>query len=118
MKTAMNANVRQWGDYYCEPSSSMVGIGTTTLVGIGTATTLNKNYTAMVNKFNYVGGLTSGGLINDSSVMKCNRVYPDYMQYEDQLAYPDAPNTLRCKFIEQCSAGNKDKISWSSVCPK
>lgn len=120
MKSEMNTNVRNFGDYYCEPSSSVVGVGTTYLVGIGTTTPLDTNFTNMINKFNYVGGVTTGGLVDDSIRMKCNRIFPDYMNYEDMKAYPDEPNTLRCKFIEQCTGttgGKGDKISWSSVCP-
>jgi hypothetical protein len=117
MKGFMNAPVKNWGEYYCEAPTSMVGIGTTTLYGIGTATPLDKNYTDMIDKFNYVGGLNTGGLVNSSIQMKCNRIFPDYMNYEDEKAYPDKPNTLRCKFIEKCSENQQDKISWSSVCP-
>lgn len=120
MLLEMNPEVRKWGEYYCEPQPSVIGIGTTYLVGIGTTTPLDTYYTNMVNKFNYVGGVTTGGLIDTTSLMKCNRIYPDYMNYEDTKAYPDKPNTLRCKFIEQCTGttgGKGDKISWSSVCP-
>lgn len=115
MKNNMNANVRQWADYYCQPMLSSVGIGTTGLVGIGTTIPVNKSYTDMVNKFNYTNGLTTSAMIDTASQMQCNRIFPDYMQYEDQKAFPDAPNTLRCKFLEVCG---KDKISWSAVCPQ
>jgi len=117
MKNQINKPVQNWSEYYCEAPSFMVGIGTTNLLGTGTATTLDKNYSGMIEKFNYVGGLTTGGLVDSSVQMKCNRIFPDYMNYEDEKAYPDKPNTLRCKFIEKCSENQKDKISWSSVCP-
>jgi len=119
---AINSDVRPWSKYYCAPKDGVVGIGTTGLVGVGTATPLASNYTDMVVKFNNVGGISSGGLLSVADArMKCNRIYPEYMNYVDQKADPDNPNALRCKFIEECTGlanvGKGEKISWLSVCP-
>jgi len=118
----INRDVQPWAKYYCAPKAGLVGIGTTHLVGIGTDTTLDSNYTDMVVKFNNAGGLSTGALITEVNArMTCNRIYPEYMNYMDNKAYPDEPNTLRCKFIEQCNGaanvGKGAKISWLSVCP-
>jgi len=119
---AINKDVQPWAKYYCAPKSGVVGIGTTTLVGMGTATPLASHYTDMVVKFNNVGGISAGGLISVADArMKCNRIYPEYMNYMDQKANPDTPNELRCKFIDECTgttaSGKGEKISWLSVCP-
>jgi hypothetical protein len=126
MLNNINSSVRNLATYYCEAPTN-IGIGTTrnSLVGIGTDSTLNKDFTNMVNDFNLVNG-AGPSTIDSASAMTCGRIYPEYMAFKDEKAYPDVPNTLRCKFIEECAkpqgsaAGQspfgQHTVQWNSVC--
>jgi len=125
-KPNINSSVRNLATYYCEAPTN-IGIGTTrnSLVGIGTDSTLNKDFTNMVNDFNLVNG-AGPSTIDSASAMTCGRIYPEYMAFKDEKAYPDVPNTLRCKFIEECakpqgsavgqSPFGQHTVQWNSVC--
>jgi hypothetical protein len=126
MLSNINSSVRNLASYYCEAPAN-IGVGSTRgeLVGIGTATTVDKDFTNMVNDFNLVNGAGDES-INNVSTMTCGRIYPEYMAFKDIKAYPDVSNTLRCKFIEECSrpqgSGTGQRtfgghtVQWNSVC--
>lgn len=128
MLNNMNSSMRNLSSYYCQAAPANVGIGANLsgLVGIGTATTLDANFTKMVDEYNLVNGV-GGTNINGNALMTCGRIYPEYMAFKDQKEYPDAPNTLRCKFISECAkprgtgSGERTfgghKVLWNSVCP-
>lgn len=126
MLNNINSSVRNLASYYCEAPTN-IGIGTTrnNLADIGTADTLDQNFTNMVNDFNLVNG-SGPSTINNSATMTCGRIYPEYMAFKDEKAYPDVPNTLRCKFISECArpqgSGSGQRtfgghtVQWNSVC--
>jgi len=41
----------------------------------------------------------------------CDVVYPNLLAMQDQVNFPNAPNSLRCAYAKQCG------IPWTGVCP-
>lgn len=46
-----------------------------------------------------------------SGKLRCDLVYPQLLARDDATKFPEAPNTLRCRYAKTC------KIPWTSACP-
>lgn len=55
----------------------------------------------------YSGG---GNVGIGTTAIRCDMLFPAYMAKEDELTFPNNPNTLRCNYAKLCG------LSWSSVC--
>ncbi len=123
----MNSSVRGLASYYCEAPQN-IGIGTSRIAisSIGTANDTDTVFSTMFDDFNLING-TGATTIDSSTTMTCGRIYPEYIANRDEKNFPDTPNTLRCKIINECkkTAGSGSgqrafgghTIKWTSVCP-
>uniref|UniRef100_A0A6C0CQ92 Uncharacterized protein n=1 Tax=viral metagenome TaxID=1070528 RepID=A0A6C0CQ92_9ZZZZ len=115
MKKLINKKWQPWTNYYCQAPPNIKNISTDTLFSSTNVTPLDKNYTNLLVDFNRIDGLTANNIVNNSVAMTCGRMYPEYMNKRDIEADPDKPNSLRCRYIKDCSVNNN--VTWTDVCP-
>lgn len=116
--------IRQKLRYYCEDPRAPVQNNEATPTNIDYLEPINNtnvplnSSAAEIKKLAEIRNTTNVNALSADYHMKCNRMYPDYMTHIDRTEFPDNPTTLRCKYIETCSADTtlNRKIPWSSLC--
>jgi len=101
MRKRISSKYQTYANYVCEAPSDAINSGNVL------QNSSDGLLTNIVNDFN--------DSIDPSVQITCDRIYPEYMAYNDIKLYPDEPNTLRCEYVQQCGSSN---VTWTSVCSK